>query len=170
MGLKAVEVGNIFNLGTKFSDPYLKFKNDKGEDQLVYMGSYGIGPARLMGTIAELLSDEKGLVWPKEVAPFRVHLIALGQNVQSLALDTYEKLVKAGVEVLYDDRDVRAGEKFADADLIGIPTRVVVGSASAKASADKEKDVESKMLEVKDRNSEEVRMLSLEELLTELEK
>src|SRR3989338_7150224 len=101
---KAVEVGNIFTLGTKFSDPYLKFKNEEGKEVPVFMGSYGIGPARLMGTIVEALSDDKGIVWPKEVAPFRVHLIALG-DVKELADEAYKTLEAKGIETLYDDRD-----------------------------------------------------------------
>ena len=153
---KAVEVGNIFTLGTRFSDPDLKFKDEKGESHPVYMGSYGIGPARLMGTIVEILSDEKGMIWPKEVAPFRVHLISINQNVQ--ADEVYQALEARGIEVLYDDRDMRAGEKFADADLIGIPTRVVIG----------DKFAETKMLEVKERGASEVRVMPLEELIGEL--
>lgn len=155
---KAVEVGNIFTLGTRFSDPYLKFKDENGKDVMVFMGSYGIGPARLMGTIVETLSDEKGIVWPKAVAPFQVHLISIGQD--ELAGEVYKMLEAEGLEVLFDDRDLRAGEKFADADLIGIPTRVVIGAKSA----------ESKLFEVKDRNGEEVRMISLEHLAEELKK
>jgi len=145
---KAVEVGNIFTLGTRFSDPYLKFKDDKGREQPVFMGSYGIGPARLMGTIVEVLSDEKGIVWPKKVAPFQVHLVALGQDAGAI----YERLIAGGIEVLYDDRDLRAGEKFADADLIGIPVRVIV---SEKTQG---------MLEVKSRDSKEIKMMTLEDL------
>src|SRR3989344_2177213 len=124
---RSVEEGNIFNLGTKFSDPYLKFKKEDGTEQNVFMGSYGIGPARLMGTIVEVLSDEKGIIWPKEVAPFEVHLISLNQN--ELAEEVYNKLQAQNIEVLYDDRDLRAGEKFADADLIGIPFSVVIGDS-----------------------------------------
>lgn len=93
------------------------------------MGSYGIGPARLMATVAELLSDEKGLVWPAAVAPFAVHLVELSggnEEVKKEAEEVYRSLTEAGIEVLFDDRDVRAGEKFADSDLIGVPLRVVV--------------------------------------------
>ncbi|KKW14549.1 MAG: Prolyl-tRNA synthetase [Parcubacteria group bacterium GW2011_GWA2_50_10b] len=158
-GHKAVEVGNIFTLGTKFSDPYLKFKDQAGKEHNVFMGSYGIGPARVMGTIVEVLSDEKGIIWPKEVAPFRVHLISLGQH-SVLANEVYQKLQAENIEVLYDDRDARAGEKFADADLIGIPTRVVIG----------DKALESKMLEIKERNSEDAKMMTLEHLINELSK
>ena len=157
---KAAEVGNIFNFGTKKSEDLgLVVKNNNGESQPVFLSSYGIGVSRLMGTIVEVLSDEKGMVWPEEIAPFQVHLISLGQH-SVLANEVYEGLQKENIEVLYDDRDLRAGEKFADADLIGIPTRVVIG----------DKSIESKMLEVKDRLSDEVRMLSLEDLIAELKK
>lgn len=114
-----------------------------------------------MGTIVEVLSDEKGIIWPEEVAPFRVHLILLGgPTAKDTADEIYKTLQAEGVEVLYDDRDLRAGEKFADADLIGIPTRVIIG----------EKTMASKMLEVKERNSDEIRMLSIEHLIDELTK
>lgn len=154
---KAIEVGNIFTLGTRFSEPLgLVFTDEKGEKKSVFMGSYGIGLGRLMGTIVETLSDEKGIVWPAAVAPFRVHLISLNQN--EAAEEVYKTLQAEGVEVLYDDRDLRAGEKFADADLIGIPTRVIVG----------DKALESKELEVKDRATGETKMLTIEHLLNEM--
>ena len=128
--VKAIEVGNIFPLGTRFSEALgLSYKDEKGEAQPVIMGSYGIGPGRLMGTIAEVLSDEKGVVWPKEVAPYPVHLISISSgnaDVTAEADRLYELLKENGIEALYDDRDARAGEKFADADLIGIPVRIVV--------------------------------------------
>lgn len=126
----AIEVGNIFPLGTKYSSALgLKYKDEEGKMKLVYMGSYGIGPARLMGTIVEILSDEKGIAWPKEVSPFDVHLVAIAGGNADIAAEAdrvYELLREHGVDVLYDDRDVRAGEKFADADLIGITRRLVV--------------------------------------------
>lgn len=135
---KSIEVGNIFHLGTRFSEALgLSFKDENGESKPVIMGSYGIGPTRLMGTIVEVLSDEKGIIWPKEVAPFAIHLVSLGRDgdeVQTIADGLYADLQRAGVEVLYDDRDARAGEKFADSDLIGIPTRVVVGKDTAATS------------------------------------
>ena len=128
--VKAIEVGNIFPLGSRFSDALgLRYKNESGELKAPIMGSYGIGPGRLMGTIVETLSDKKGIVWPKEVAPFAVHLVSItGGNVdvQTEAERVYELLREHGIETLYDDRDARAGEKFADADLIGIPLRMVV--------------------------------------------
>ncbi len=151
---KAIEVGNIFPLGTKFSDAIgLKYKNEKGEGIPVIMGSYGIGPARAMGTVAELLSDDKGLVWPESVAPFKIHLLSLGQDDKALLL--YQKLQDAGVDVLYDDRDVQAGEKFADSDLIGIPTRIVVSK----------KTLDSGKVEKTDRKTGMVEMISESELL-----
>lgn len=142
--VKAIEVGNIFPLGTRFSEALgLKYKDEGGEEHPVVMGSYGIGPGRLMGTIAEVLSDEKGLVWPDEVAPFKVHLVSLpagrqgsrgNVDVVAEADRMYELLEEQGIEVLYDDRDVRAGEKFADADLIGIPVRLVVSEKTLAES------------------------------------
>jgi len=126
---KAIEAGNIFNLGTRFSESLgLTYMAEDGQKKPVVMGSYGIGPTRLMGIIAETLSDEKGLVWPEEVAPFTYHLVSLGNDTEVLALadELYETLGKKST-VLYDDRDARAGEKFADSDLIGIPYRINVG-------------------------------------------
>ncbi len=129
---KAIEVGNIFKLGTRFSTPCnLKFTTAEGNSEEVVMGCYGIGPSRLLGTIVEIFHDEKGLKWPKEIAPFQVHLLSLKSDEEAEKL--YNRLVDAGVEVLFDDRDVSAGEKFADADLLGIPERIVV---SAKTLAE----------------------------------
>lgn len=126
----AIEVGNIFKLGTRFSSALnLSFKDENGEDKPVIMGCYGIGPTRLLGTVVETLSDDRGIVWPKSIAPFRIHLIELSQGnagVKEAADELYEELTKQGVAVLYDDRDLRAGEKFGDADLLGMPYRAVV--------------------------------------------
>ena len=158
---KAVEVGNIFSLGTRFSEALgLNFKDEKGEEKPVIMGSYGIGLGRLMGTVVEVLSDEEGIVWPKEIAPFQVHLLLLGEKAKDFADEVYKTLTSKGIEVLYDDRDVRAGEKFADADLIGIPLRAVVG----------DKALESKLIEVKERTSDKTKNLSVEELIKEINK
>lgn len=133
---RSIEVGNIFPLGTRFSEALgLTFKDEEGKDMPVIMGSYGIGPGRLMGTIAEVFSDEKGIVWPESVAPFYYHLLDLSGGegaVKKKADALYEKLARAGAEVLYDDRDVRAGEKFADADLLGIPVRLVVSEKAGE--------------------------------------
>lgn len=157
--VKAVEVGNIFTLGTRFSEPLgLTFTDENGDKKPVIMGSYGIGLGRVMGTVVEVLSDDKGIVWPKAIAPYQVHLLSLTDSTKAWALEMYESLVSQGVEVLYDDRDLRAGEKFADSDLIGIPTRVIIG----------EKSLESKMLEVKDRSTGETREMTVENLIKEL--
>lgn len=155
---RAIEAGNIFNLGTRFSEALgLTYMNEAGESKPVVMGSYGIGPTRLMGIIAEALSDEKGLVWPEEVAPFRYHLIALGTDpeIAKIADGLYDALRQKGDCVLYDDRDARAGEKFADSDLIGIPRRIVVGKEA----------LASGKLEVVDRRTGDVTMQTAEELL-----
>ncbi|MBU6491109.1 prolyl-tRNA synthetase [Patescibacteria group bacterium] len=132
---KAIEVGNIFDFGgVKSKQLGLFYKNEAGEEVPVHLGSYGIGITRLMGTVVEALSDEKGLVWPENIAPFALHLVSLGKDGDevSRAADTlYDDLVKAGKDVLYDDRDLRAGEKFAESDLIGIPKRIVVGKDAA---------------------------------------
>jgi len=151
---KSIEVGNIFSLGTKFSETLgLKYVNEAGEEKPVIMGSYGIGPARAMGTVVELLSDEKGIVWPEEVAPFKIHLVEIGgddEKVHIYADRLYKKLTDAHIEVLYDDRDARAGEKFADSDLIGIPTRIVISK----------KTLEQDMVEKIDRKTGTVEMVS----------
>ncbi|MDP3962633.1 MAG: aminoacyl--tRNA ligase-related protein [bacterium] len=156
---KAVEVGNIFSLGTRFSESLnLKYKDETGSEKFVIMGSYGIGSGRLMGTVAEILSDEKGLVWPMSIAPFHIHLILLNdkENKASKAADEfYVELARKGIEVLYDDRDLRAGEKFADSDLIGIPVRVVIS----------EKTIAENVVEVKDRKTGEVHKVSQEEFI-----
>ncbi len=142
---KSVEVGNIFNLGTKFSDALdLTYSDEKDIKQKVIMGSYGIGPGRVMGTIAEVLSDDKGLVWPEAVAPFAIHLISIEDKAGKVKIEAdklYDRLIKKGIDVLYDDRDARPGEKFADSDLIGIPKRIVIS----------EKTIAIDSIEVKDR-------------------
>ncbi len=159
---KAIEVGNIFSLGTKFSKPLeLSYTDEKGEKKDVIMGCYGIGLGRLMGTVAEVLSDDKGLVWPSAIAPFRVHLVALPDKdgkVMKAAEELYNDLSKKGIEVLFDDRDLRAGEKFADSDLIGIPTRVIIS----------EKTMAENVVEVKDRKSGEVRKIAVSDLVESL--
>ncbi len=158
---KAVEVGNIFTLGTRFSESLdLKYKDESGEEKLVFMGSYGIGPARLMGVVAEVFGDDKGLVWPKEVSPFAIHLVRLGTNdsTVSFADSLYENLKNKGIEVLYDDRDLRPGEKFADSDLIGIPVRFVVS----------DKTVAENKVEVKMRTSTESQLVSVEDAISNL--
>ena len=156
---KSIEVGNIFCLGTKFSDALgLNYKDETGNIKPVVMGCYGIGPGRAMGTIAEVWSDDKGLVWPESVAPFQVHLIALygkDDKVRKAADELYTKLSENGVEVLYDDREGSAGEKFGDSDLIGIPWRYIIS----------EKTLATDSVEVKDRKTGKVEMKKVGEIL-----
>lgn len=158
---KSIEVGNIFTLGTRFSKALgLKYKDAEGKDTAVFMGSYGIGPARLMGTIVELLSDEKGIVWPTEVAPFAVHLVSLGKpgdEVEQLADGLYAELTEKGAEVLYDDRDLRPGEKFAESDLLGMPKRIVVGKDATTSG----------VFELVDRKTGEVEKIDRDELVAQ---
>lgn len=125
---KSIEVGNIFSLAHKFSEPFgLTYTDKNGESIPVFMGSYGIGITRLMGTIVEILSDEKGIVWPEAVAPFKVYLVRIGgETAVKHADELYEELTSKGIEVLYDDRDERPGTKFVDSELMGIPHRVTV--------------------------------------------
>ena len=162
---RAVEVGNIFSLGTKFSEPFdLKYRNENGEEKLAVMGSYGIGLGRLMGTVVEVLSDDKGIVWPQSIAPYAIHLLSLGEDETVLkeAERVYESLLKAGVEVLFDDRSgLSAGEKFSDADLLGIPFRAVLSARSLK-------DLSSGGIELKKRVEEKGKIVSLDELLKTL--
>src|SRR3989338_2569479 len=156
---KAVEVGNIFTLGTRFSDALdLTYQTEKGDKKPVFMGSYGIGPARLMGTIVEALADDKGIIWPETVAPFQVHLLALGEdeNVKKQAEYIYDTLMKKNIEVLFDDREgISPGEKLAEADLLCMPYRVVISARSMKDNG----------IEIKKRNEEKGQSVSLEELL-----
>ena len=155
---KAVEVGNIFTLGTKFSDPHLVFQDEKGNKKTVFMGSYGIGPARLMGTVVEVLSDDKGIIWPESIAPFQVHLLLLGEDetVFKEAEKIYENLQKNNIEVLFDDRkEISAGEKFADSDLLGIPFRAVVSARSMKEGG----------VEIKKRTEEKGKIIPQNDLL-----
>lgn len=157
--MKSVEVGNIFKQGTKYTDPFELFYTDEaGEKKSVFMGGYGIGVTRLMGTVVEILSDDKGIIWPEAIAPFRVHLLTLGEDeaVIKQGNELYETLQKNNIEVFFDDRkEVSAGEKFADADLLGMPIRVVVSARSLKENG----------VEVKKRTEEKGSMISQEELL-----
>ena len=156
--VKSIEVGNIFPLGTKYSEVLsLTIKDDDGKSKPVVMGSYGIGLGRLMGTVVEVLSDESGIIWPKEIAPFAVHLVRLGVNEKtvSFAEELYSDLRKRGIDVLYDDRDLRHGEKFADSDLIGIPVRFVIS----------DKTVAENKIEVKYRTSKDSELMSADEAL-----
>lgn len=127
---KAIEVGNIFKLGTKFSDVCgVRFTTSDGTIQIPVMGCYGIGPSRIMGTVAECLSDEKGLIWPVEVAPYKIHLIRLAHKEDHIQRcdEIYEMLIRTNIDVLYDDRpNIAAGTKFADSDLLGIPQKLII--------------------------------------------
>ncbi|OGI61204.1 prolyl-tRNA synthetase [Candidatus Nomurabacteria bacterium RIFCSPHIGHO2_01_FULL_38_19] len=158
---KSIEVGNIFDLKTKYSEPFdLTFTDEKGQKRPVLMGCYGIGLGRLMGTVVEALADDKGIIWPMAIAPFAVHLLVLGLEqdggVFQKANQIYENLKKNNIEVLFDDRaDVSAGEKFAEADLLGLPYRVVVSARSVKEGG----------IEVKKRNEEKGKIISLDGLL-----
>ncbi len=156
---KAIEIGNIFKLGSKFSAPFeFTYVDENNTEQPVLMGCYGIGPSRLLGTIVEIMNDANGIIWPEEVAPFKVHLISLAQTPEQIdqANNLYEELLKRNVSVLYDDRpDARAGEKFADSDLIGIPVRVVISARSLEKGG----------VEYKPRNETEAEILSLDQFL-----
>jgi prolyl-tRNA synthetase len=154
-----VEVGNIFKLNTRFSKPFgFAYMDEKGEKQEVVMGCYGLGPSRLMGTIVEVCHDEQGIIWPEEIAPFKVHLIEVRSRepkIRKEAEKLYNDLTKNGVDVLYDDReDVSVGAKFAEADLIGCPIRVVVS----------EKTLARDSVEVKKRNEKEVELVKISEV------
>jgi len=155
---KAVEVGNIFKLATNYSRPFdLKFTDRDGHDKDVLMGCYGIGLGRLMGAIVEASHDEKGVVWPKSVAPFLVHLISIEKipKIRKSAEKLYQDLQKQNIPVLYDDRHGKsAGEKFAESDLLGIPYRIVISK----------KTLEKNSVEVKKRVDDKVRLIKIKQL------
>ncbi|HLA03634.1 MAG TPA: aminoacyl--tRNA ligase-related protein [Patescibacteria group bacterium] len=145
---KTIEVGNIFPLKDKFSKAFgLTYKDKSGKDRFAQMGCYGIGISRLMGAIVEVYNDDKGIIWPKTVSPYEVHLVHIEDpQTESWAKETYEKLTKAGIEVLWDDReDVTAGEKFVDCDLIGIPVRLVVSAKVGKGKIEFKKRDQAKL-------------------------
>lgn len=156
---KSIEVGDIYKLGTKFSEALgLTYKDKEGKERPVNMGSYGIGMGRVMGTIVEVLSDSHGIVWPESIAPFRIHLIEIGgdnDDVRKVCKNTYKTLRDMDIEVLYDDRDISAGQKLSDADLIGIPNRVVVSPNT----------VAEGMVEFKKRTNPNAKMITEAELL-----
>jgi prolyl-tRNA synthetase len=133
----AIEVGNIFKLGTRFSEPLgATYLDEQGREQLIWMGSYGIGPARMVAAAVEQYADDHGISWPKSLAPFAVHLVSLGKAgtpEREACERVYRTLLDGGVEVLYDDRDVGPGEKFADAELLGCPLRLTVGRRSLES-------------------------------------
>jgi len=157
----SIEVGNIFPLGTMYSEKMKAFFTDSGGKQKpIWFGSYGIGPTRVMGTLVEVYHDERGIIWPEAVSPFRIHLIEIlsqESKVRNQVEELYTKLVKSGVEVLWDDRlDTSAGQKFADSDLIGIPSRVVAS----------EKSLSQGGFELKNRSEKESRIITESELLS----
>lgn len=158
--LTAVEVGNIFTLGTRFSEAEnLYYTDEKGERHPVFMGSYGIGPSRVMGLLAEHFADDKGLVWPENVAPFKVHLVPIDEEALAVADELYDELQQLGVEVFYDDRKgLRAGEKFADSDLLGMPYRIVISK----------KLVDEAKFELVERASGAVEILDKQQLLNKI--
>jgi prolyl-tRNA synthetase len=159
--LKSAEVGNIFNFGTdKCEQMGLFYDDEQGKRTPVFLGSYGVGVSRVMGVLVEKFADNNGLVWPKEVAPYQLHIASLGSD-EAVIADAemlYESCNTAGIDVLWDDRDVSAGEKFADADLMGMPKRVVVSK----------KTIEGGVYEIKDRQTGEVSSLSLDDLVKAL--
>jgi prolyl-tRNA synthetase len=152
---KAIEVGNIFPLGTKYSEAFnLKYTDEKGAKKHVVMGSYGIGLGRLMGTAVEVCHDDAGIIWPENISPFKFHLISL-EGGEEKAEEIYNQLIKKGAEVLFDDRGGKtAGEKFADADLIGIPMRLLISH----------KTLEKGSFELKRRNSNNTELIPLTKL------
>jgi prolyl-tRNA synthetase len=155
--VKTAEVGNIFSFGTSKSEPNdFTYTDENGDKQYVVMGSYGIGPARVMGVIAEHMGDNSGLVWPKQIAPFVAHIVSLGidDSVLERAEKLYTHLNALGISALWDDRDLSAGEKFADADLMGMPYRVVVSK----------KTLEADSYEVKTRKTGEVQHINESDL------
>ncbi len=159
---RGIEVGNIFQLGYHYSNLMqgAEYTDAQGKRQKYYMGCYGIGVGRTLATVVERFHDDKGIIWPKSIAPADVYLIAIGQSqaVTSQAEELYTTLQQAGVDVLYDDRDVRPGEKFADADLIGIPIRIVIS----------DKTVSANVYELKERSDNEVKQLNLNDVLKTL--
>lgn len=159
---KSIEVGNIFPLGTWFAERMRVYYTDEyGRKKPVWFGSYGIGSTRTMGAWVEVSHDEKGIIWNKVIAPFDVHLVEIRNSkseIRDRAKQIYDKLRDAGIEVLWDDRDLSAGEKFADADLVGIPVRLVVS------------DKTGEKLEFKERRSDEVKLMDVDEVLNKVAK
>ncbi len=159
--VKAVEVGNTFHLETKYTDALDVYFSDKnGNQQSIIMGCYGIGISRLMGVIAEHFSDDKGLNWPKNIAPYSVYLSFIGQDeeLKKTAEDLYEKLTDQKIEVLFDDRDARPSEKLTDSELLGIPFRIIVNKGTLSDG----------VLEFKQRSKTDLEHLSFEEIINRL--
>jgi prolyl-tRNA synthetase len=156
----SIEVGNIFRFGTTYSEKMrVNFKDSDGSTKPTYLGSYGIGIGRLMGAVAEVYNDDDGIIWPESVAPFKAHIVSLGDSVK-IAEKIYKDMVKAEIEVLWDDRDESAGVKLADADLIGIPYRVVVS----------DKTLEKKSAEIKRRDSKKAELVEMDKIISWIQK
>ncbi|MDM8562732.1 His/Gly/Thr/Pro-type tRNA ligase C-terminal domain-containing protein [Candidatus Marithioploca araucensis] len=155
---KSAEVGDIYNLGEKYAKAIgLTYKDKDGKDKPVFMGSYGMGVPRIMAVITELFSDENGIIWPEAVAPYKVHLISINKNEEAEKI--YRELEQSGIEVLFDDReDVAPGEKFADADLIGCPYRLVVSAKTLKEDS----------VEIKRRDSDKTKLIEIGKLIKNL--
>lgn len=157
--VKSIEIGNIFPFGTYYSERMKVYYADRdGKKKPVWFGSYGIGSTRVMGAWVEVSHDDKGIIWSQAISPFAVHLLSLTEQESRRAGEIYDKMVAAGIEVLWDDRDVSAGQKFSDADLIGIPVRLVI--------SDKTKG----KIELKYRDIDRVEMLDIEEVIKRLTK
>lgn len=160
---KAIEAGNIFKLKTRFTKAFdFQFLDKFGKKNLVIMGCYGLGPTRIMGTIVEIFNDKNGIIWPKSIAPYQIHLICLGKDnkIKKETEKIYHSLQKERVEVLYDDRDESGGIKLKDADLIGIPLRIVVS----------EKTLEKNSVEIKRRSEDGFEMVRADKLINYLKK
>ncbi len=161
---RGIEVGNIFQLGYHYTN-LMKgavYRDEDGKEKPFYMGCYGIGIGRTMATLVEKYHDDKGILWPEFVSPFRVHFIALNLDkpeVQAGAEKVYQQFLEQGVEVLYDDRDVSAGVKFADSDLVGIPYRIIISS----------KTLAQESVEMKKRNDEKGELVKINDMFTALQ-
>ena len=154
---KAIETGNIFKLKDRFSRSFdFKYLDKDGKEKPVLMGCYGLGPTRLMGTIVEIFNDKNGIIWPKAIAPFQIHLVKIGggEEVNRRAEEIYKACLDKNIEMLFDDREESAGVKFKDADLIGIPIRIVVS----------EKTLNNNCVEVKRRSKDQVELIKISEL------
>ncbi|KKP99063.1 MAG: Prolyl-tRNA synthetase [Parcubacteria group bacterium GW2011_GWD2_38_12] len=165
--VKTIEVGNIFTLGTKFSEAMgANFLDKNGQKKPIVMGCYGIGISRIMGAVAEVNHDERGIIWPEEIAPFKTHLISItakdkktDQKVKNTTKKTYKELLDLDIEVLYDDRtEISAGAKFADSDLLGIPFRIVIS----------EKTLAKNSVEIRKRGEEKAKLVKIKEIFRKL--
>jgi prolyl-tRNA synthetase len=161
---QAIEIGHTFKLGTKYSEVlHAKFLDKDGTEKTAIMGCYGIGVNRIMASLIETSNDKDGIIWPSSIAPYSVIILALNmedKKVKELADEAYKILTKAGIDVLFDDRNESAGVKFKDADLIGISTKIIIGSKNAK------KDI----VEIKDRKTGSVDQVAIKDLKAHLSK